>query len=128
MNRTVRKILFSPLENKIHFFAAPCNILYIFQEGRSALHYAAYSGSDGIVKILLTKKADATLTAGVRAIGYDNILFPGIHLCKKTSCAVKGHVVSTSLVDLQRGSGGSGHPLLPPPLPSSSKPVLVLLV
>jgi len=34
------------------------------KEGRSALHYAAYSGSDGIVKLLLTKKADATLTAG----------------------------------------------------------------
>ena len=25
----VRKILFSPLENKIHIFAPPCNILYI---------------------------------------------------------------------------------------------------
>ena len=26
----VRKILFSPLEDKIHIFAPPCNILYIF--------------------------------------------------------------------------------------------------
>ena len=26
----VRKILFSPLENKIHIFAPPCNILYIY--------------------------------------------------------------------------------------------------
>ena len=29
------------------------------------MHYAAFSGSDGIVKLLLSKKADATLTAGV---------------------------------------------------------------
>ena len=26
----VRKILFLPLENKIHIFAPPCNILYVF--------------------------------------------------------------------------------------------------
>ena len=26
----VRKILFCPFENKIHIFAPPCNILYIF--------------------------------------------------------------------------------------------------
>lgn len=32
--------------------------------GHSALHYAAFSGSDGIIKLLLSKKADATLTAG----------------------------------------------------------------
>jgi len=36
------------------------------QGGRSALHYASSSGSDGIVKLLLSKKADASLTAGVR--------------------------------------------------------------
>jgi hypothetical protein len=35
------------------------------QEGRNALHYAASSGSDGIVKLLLAKKVDATLAAGV---------------------------------------------------------------
>jgi cytochrome c-type biogenesis protein CcmE len=29
-----RKILFSPLENKIHIFAPPCNILYIFTKQR----------------------------------------------------------------------------------------------
>lgn len=32
--------------------------------GRSALHYAACSGSDGIVKLLLSKKSDPTLPAG----------------------------------------------------------------
>jgi len=32
--------------------------------GRSALHYASSSGSDGIVKLLLSKKADASLAAG----------------------------------------------------------------
>ena len=42
--------------------------IFTFQGGRSALHYASYSGSDGIVKLLLTKKADATLTAGVSII------------------------------------------------------------
>ena len=26
----IRKILFSPLEDKIHIFAPPCNILYIY--------------------------------------------------------------------------------------------------
>ena len=35
------------------------------QGGRSALHYAACSGSDGIVKLLLSKKSDPTLPAGV---------------------------------------------------------------
>ncbi|XP_031568765.1 ankyrin-3-like isoform X2 [Actinia tenebrosa] len=34
------------------------------KEGRNALHYAASTGSDGIVKLLLTKKVDATVPAG----------------------------------------------------------------
>lgn len=34
------------------------------KEGRTALHYAAFSASDGIVKLLLSKKADATIAAG----------------------------------------------------------------
>jgi len=29
LDALVRKILFLPLENKIHIFAPPCNILYI---------------------------------------------------------------------------------------------------
>lgn len=41
-----------------------------FQGGHSALHYAAFSGSDGIVKLLLSKKADATLTAGVGFLAF----------------------------------------------------------
>lgn len=40
-------------------------VLYHQQEGRNALHYAASSGSDGIVKLLLAKKVDATVAAGV---------------------------------------------------------------
>ena len=35
------------------------------QEGRSALHYAASTGTEGIVKLLLSKKADAALPGGV---------------------------------------------------------------
>ena len=34
----VRKILFSPLEDKSHIFAPPCNILYVY----NVIHY--YSG------------------------------------------------------------------------------------
>ena len=30
------------------------------------MHYAATSGSEGIVKLLLSKKADVTLPGGVR--------------------------------------------------------------
>jgi hypothetical protein len=33
----VRKILFSPLESKIHIFAPPCNILYIYSPCYSRL-------------------------------------------------------------------------------------------
>lgn len=41
-------------------------IFHMFlQDGRSALHYAAAFSRDDIVKLLINKKADATLLGGV---------------------------------------------------------------
>ncbi len=41
-------------------------MVLIFQDGKSALYYAATSASDNIVKALLAAKADPNITAGVR--------------------------------------------------------------
>ena len=43
-------------------------MIITLQEGKSALYHAVMSGSDSIVKCLLTAKADPNIIAGVSSL------------------------------------------------------------
>ena len=53
--------------------------LFSLQDGRSALHYAAAFARDDIVKLLINKKADATLLGGVSEYTVDPIIHVMLH-------------------------------------------------
>lgn len=41
------------------------SVTFLFQDGRTALHFAATFAKDDVVKLLLNRKADQTIPGGV---------------------------------------------------------------
>lgn len=48
---------------------------YSLQDGRAAIHFAAQSAREDLLKLLLAKKADATQEGGVRYFSLQKILY-----------------------------------------------------